>query len=355
MWPFDSKLDGKILRTTGFEDLFPKKDDDLWREWSSSEGSSCTALLQSTARIGFKARAATLLILPNLAWSPFYAGKDVADTVRYSFKTELDFRDLPPRIGEWALGVIECSTKIDPKDLEKDRERDWYRTHQDYLHQLLDVLPPPAAERAFERVDFLDPLPFSGMDFCSGYHPFGRLLRDRRVTETWKRRADGKMREVVLSEIEGRSAPRETWEAAPACYEDEITTQCFSTEGLYYSKDLFADQIAFLASREIEIGKHLFPYLIKIFDEPAYAETRRQICASICREERLFFDHEDVLAAERCLRDLSQGGHPYRADQTDVALILREAIGRYHQREKEAQLAAVSKREQSKVLVQRMS
>ncbi len=172
------------------------------------------------------------------------------------------------------------------------------------------------------------------MDDCSGYNPFQSLLYSS-VDEKWKRNADTKMRQIIKDELAGKIEPREDWEDALKCYARIINFMLYCKEPKY-SDDMFADQIAFIVSKE--------HYAKKLIDSWNVAMILNKLSAGVYKNIRyqvaqfMLLSSEDVFSiwsesslagAYSMLAELGDG------DEELIQKIQLE-IDKYHKNSEEA-------------------
>ncbi|MHB8843034.1 MAG: hypothetical protein ACYC56_14810, partial [Candidatus Aquicultor sp.] len=104
--------------------------------------------------------------------------------------------------------------------------------------------PAEKAEKVFPWFSLLDISTSDNMEDASGYNPFSSILHADKIDEKWKKAADAQMREIVLSEISGKTKPREEWEEAMRQYADIIGLMLYGK--INYSLELYTSQMQFI-------------------------------------------------------------------------------------------------------------
>lgn len=296
-------------------ELFAEDEDATWKDWVDFHGGvikhDLTSLLNSNIKLGFRARALALLLVPDLSLSPVYMKVRDRLTNFAHLGGESIQKDMPLPLVQLASDILcESLDHLTAKGASTEDERRSIRSYQSHLLQVLGILPFEEGEAAFTRYAMNDANAFSGIDEESGYNPFASLLRSNSVDERWKRRADSQMREIVLEELAGKKRPRADHEDALSCYSNHVMMQLFSRNGTYYSKAFFADQIHFLYTlsdnRRGVVGSLGFSLLYERFTEPEHAETRHEIAQLVVlrgSEPLSIYDPETYGVIEKALKE----------------------------------------------------
>lgn len=232
---------------------FPPEENMIWKKWvdfKDRDENDLIGLLFSEINISFKKRALFILLAPSpaflartsnlipLYWKNLNVGSFNSGSNHLS--------QLPLSLIDYAVSlIIEFATTIDWPQTSKEYRyaRSFYN---DCILTLLASLPDEdkLAEKIFPFF-FLRSIPsYSGPEKTFDYGPFKKLLSADNISEKWKRLADLKMREFILSEIACAPKLREEWEPAFSCYSEIVQTQ--SSGRLTYSLDLFVEQIIFI-------------------------------------------------------------------------------------------------------------
>ncbi len=231
-----------------------EEDDKVWKEWSELHGEyhDLLDLMKADVRDQFKARAVSILLAPDLNYLPFKWKEKIfrASSKNYlsligKIPLELFSSDLLSFATQLLYENIGFVRKL-PDGETKDKLLFYYNS---YIISFLGAIkePNPYIGVLFEYFQINDIYPFCGMDDSSGYNPFADLLRVENVSENWKKLADKKMRDVIMSEINAGCEPRADWEVALDCYADIIQLMLHS-DHYPYSDALFASQIEFILS-----------------------------------------------------------------------------------------------------------
>ena len=276
---------------------FPTDDDKIWKQWVDYKRrglGDLVGLLNSDVRDSFKRRAVFLLLVPAAELNPIYWTEEVG-----KFYQKIDFlKNLNPDLLNYASDlVVEFCTMLRPMHCDRpehyshggggvifyvsvpDRYHDALSFYNDCIPLLLALLPEEQCERIFPLFSLRDISTYNNMDDSSGYNPFRNLLCSK-IDERWKKQADAVMRQIIKDELAGRTKPRESWEDALQEYAKAINGMSYSGS-LYYSIDLYADQIQFLVSKE-HYGHELIDdwrvdRIFQILSADTYKEIRYQV------------------------------------------------------------------------------
>lgn len=249
----DLKAFAKRLR----KNFFPIEEDDAWKQWVDFKNrgyQDLVNLLSSDVGDGFKKRALFLLIAPPVHFNVLYWKKETYkylperyDFIRKLSADQLNFAtDLIIKFySAWKLAYLDeakslfmegkGSTVQNPVLSELRNTLHFYNT---CIMHLLALLPEEKAEKIFPLFLLTEDLSPS-----RGYRPFSDLMRDRRIDEKWKKAADSRIREIILSEISGRK-PIEGRRATIEEYADIVAETL--DDKLKYSVELYISQIRFI-------------------------------------------------------------------------------------------------------------
>lgn len=321
---------------------FPTEEDKIWGQWvdyAHRGTEDLVKLLSSNVRDSFKRRAIFLLLVPSADLNPVYWKDEVG-----KFYQNLDFlKTLTPNLLDYATElIVEFYELLRPSHRDKPKNiagggggivvfmqiPDKYHTalcfYNNCILRLLALLPMERGEKIFSLFSLRDISTFSDMEDSSGYNPFQNLLYSE-VDETWKRRSDATMRQIIQNELTGKTQPREKWENALICYAEVIKLQTCG-DGLDYSVGLFADQIQFLVSEE-HFGSELLsswevPRIYKILSADIYKEIRYRVVKFLIfgnnREFSVLSD-DTLIFAERILEEFGE-------DDQNLALKIQTSI-----------------------------
>ena len=332
--------------------FFPTEEDDVWKQWveyKRRDTNDLIRMLTSSVRDSLKRRAVFLLIVPAKELSPinwteevgnFYHSKDFLkklspELLDYAVKLIIDFHMMikPLHSGRpeyYCSGhrggvIIHGSTP--------ERYHDALYFYNECIMLLLEMLPEDQCERIFPLFSLQDVSSYSDFETSSGYNPFLQLLHSN-VDEKWKKRADSTMREIIKSELSGKTKPREDWEGALRCYADIINLQSY---GLSYSVELYADQIKFLVSKEHYgnnlIDEYRMAEILKILSADVFRETRYDIARFVFfgrDEEPKFWIGSSLEGAEMVLNEFGQ-------EDKELAQKAQAVIDEYKARDAENQ------------------
>jgi len=248
----------KALMTRWKSRLFPSEEDQIWQQWvdhKKREWRDLIALLNQEAKDSFKARALYLLFVPDIKMFPFYWSGDtnVFPWSRFpdkSFLQGLSF-ELLDFVTDLVIKFHEYS-KTDEK-----YEDAWY-CYQNYLLELLVLLPEEKAQRVFDQYELRDLYTWQSMDDASGYNPFERLLGNEKINLSWKVLADQKMQEIIKAETEGQHIPRTKWENAFDWYATVWGLNLYS-EKFRSDIDFWAQQLEFILAYTGSQTENVFP------------------------------------------------------------------------------------------------
>ena len=342
----------KTIIETFKRKYFPTQDDSVWKRWvdfKQRETNDLYKLLASDVRDSLKKRALFLLIVPSADFNPIYWTQKVG---KFYHKTDF-FTPLSPELLTYATDlIIEFSKTLRPMHNEKPKQyaeggggitifhsvpgkyHDALYFYNECILHLLTIVPEEKCEQIFPLYSLQDISTYWNMDDCSGYNPFQSLLYSS-VDEKWKRNADTKMRQIIKDELAGKIEPREDWEDALKCYARIINFMLYCKEPKY-SDDMFADQIAFIVSKE--------HYAKKLIDSWNVAMILNKLSAGVYKNIRykvaqfMLLSSEDVFSiwsesslagAYSMLAELGDG------DEELIQKIQLE-IDKYHKNSEEA-------------------
>lgn len=318
---------------------FPSDEDNVWKQWvdyKNRETRDLIGLLSSDVRDSFKRRAVFLLLVPTAEFNPIYWTEKVG---KFYHKTDF-LKILSPDLLAYATNlIIEFYSMLKPAHCDKpehyatggggivfytsvpDKYHDALCFYNNSILVLLTILPEEQREKIFSLFSLQDISTYNNLDDASGYEPF-RSLMCSNVNEKWKIRADATMRQIIKDELAGRTKPREDWEGALDCYANIISCQSY---GIFYSTELYADQMKFLVSKE-HYGYELINdwkvgSIFQILSADAYKEIRHQIARFVVfgnGNEFKVWSNETLNSAEIMLEQF--------AHDEDLAQKLQSAI-----------------------------
>ena len=331
---------------------FPTEEDMKWKSWvdfKSRETRDLVNLLSQKVNDIFKKRALFLLFVPSATVNPLYWKGDIG-----KFYHGLDILDkLTPDLLSYAAElVMQFVTALSPVHCDRprnvaeggggimiymsipDKYHDALSFYNRCILKLLAKLPAEQAEKIFPLYSLNDISTFWNMDTASGYNPFQNLMYSDDINEKWKRLADGKMRDIVRAEIEGKVKPREEHEDALRCYSSFIQRQFY---GSHYPKKLLVEQVQFLVEN-LQPNTHLINCfnVINFFDL-LYADSQKELRHKIARYTVMenmekygrfhVYDTRTRRAAEQMLEEF--------ADDQELAEKVRELIAEGERRQAE--------------------
>lgn len=274
--------------------------DIIWRQWLGlgrggvREPNDLIEIANSDKALAFRARAITILLLPDLRFSPFmWVDNSGIKGWNYLFLyKKINVSTFPDQlkrfIGELVCLNVDAVTATD----YNDKLYNSIFGYNKYILQMLAILSEKdhLAERLFNRYHMIDPVGYSGMEECSGYHPFEELMWAE-VPETWKWLADKKMHEIVLSEVQGKTKPRHDWEDALSCYAGIVRYYVCVRDRFIYGIDLYISQITFLmnlknaAKYSVIESRHLRKTL-ELLDGEVNRELRHRVSRYVVLDTR---------------------------------------------------------------------
>jgi len=296
------------------EKFFPTEEDSIWEKWvdyADRDEKSLIELLSSDARDNFKKRALFILLVPSNDFNPLYWKKNVGQFYyRDEFLKKLNDNQLDyvaDLIYEFCLAL----RSSEPKNVAEGGEGfvmfmsvpDKLVKPLDYYNRcilsLLPSLPEEKAKKLFSLFSFIDLVAYFGLDDASGYNPFRDLLYSD-ISEELKKVADDKMRQIILSELAGKTKPRKDWEGALHQYADIVQSMSHSKPS--YSLDLYASQIQFIMDnrkgRSDLISNYLVINLFNIFVDEKFAKLRRTIARYSLLENNEAFSRFSIYGKE---------------------------------------------------------
>lgn len=232
--------------------------DKVWKNWVDLKRREFRDLVgliaDPSVKKGIKARALVVLYCPDRDHCPVYWPND-GDNSRVMADRDLDLSGLAPELVKLAIDMtirylIGANLRV--AKVDKDA-KDLVYVFQSCICPLLRVASETDVDKLLDLFDLNDTEPWMNMDFSSGYNPYIRLMYDKEVTLELKRKADAKMREIVLSEAQGKFKPRVDWEDAVKCYSRFLTTQTYGKEE-HYSSELYVSQWDFLLDVALKFG-----------------------------------------------------------------------------------------------------
>ncbi len=196
--------------------------------------------------------------------------------------------------------------------LKAKQDTDHLCNYNYYLRALMRYVNSEKAEALLERYLFNDVQPYSSMEDASGYNPFIELMLDRGISGDIKKKADDKMRQIVLSEVNGESRPRAPWENAYGRYKDIVMFSVFGGNP-HYGIDLFADQLNFLLDYDYAydhpiIASYEVLSVLNLLSGDEYKDLRYKITEHVMSERGKFFVYDlgSLTAAEAMLNECGQ-------------------------------------------------
>lgn len=327
---------------------FPSEDDKIWKQWvdyKRRETGDLIKLLNCDIRDSLKKRAIFLLIVPSSEFNPIYWTEEVG-----KFYHKFDFlKTLNPGLLSYVTDlIVEFYGMLMPMHCDKpkhyteggggitvfwsvpDKYHDALYYYNNCILQLLTILPEEQCDRIFSLFSLRDISTYWNMEDASGYNPFQSLLYSD-VNEKWKKQADGKMRQIIIDELSGKTKPREEWENALKCYSYIITLQLYG-EKIPYSVDLFADQINFLVSED-HYGEELINSwnvvkLLQILSADIYKEIRYKVAKFMVvgnKGEFSIHSEETLQGAKMMLDEFGQ-------DEKELTQRIQSAIEEYEKK-----------------------
>ncbi len=242
--------------------FFPSEEDKAWKQWvdyKDRKTRDLTELLSSDVKDSFKNRALYLLVVPSADFNALYWKKDIG---KFYHRTDFLKTLTPDQLNYVTDLIIEFCSVLKPMHCDKpknvveggggitvhmsipDKYHDALYFYNTCILHLLLLLPVEKAEQIFPHFSLIDVSTYWNMDDASGYNPFSHLLHIAEIDEKWKKEADTRMREIILSEISGKSKPREDWEEAIRQYASIVQMMTYGE--LKYSLELYASQIQFI-------------------------------------------------------------------------------------------------------------
>ncbi|TSD02119.1 MAG: Uncharacterized protein Athens071425_138 [Parcubacteria group bacterium Athens0714_25] len=350
---------------------FPTEEDMKWKKWvdfKSREVRDLLDLLSQQVNDSFKKRALFLLMVPSAAVNPLYWKGDIGKFYHRSDILDKLTPDLLSYVSELitqfvtALSPMHCDR---PRNVAEggggimvymsipDKYHDALHFYNHCILKLLAKLPAEQAEKIFPLYSLNDISTFWNMDFASGYNPFRNLMYSDDINEKWKRLADGKMRDIVRAEIEGKAKPREEHEDALRCYSSFIQMQFY---GLHYSKKFFIEQVQFLVDN-LQSNKHLIDAFnvinfFELLSADSFKELRHKIAryAVIKNVEEYgrfhVYDAETRRAAGQMLEEF--------ADDQELVEKVRELIAEREKRDAEDAVHQAEKKETEESILEAM-
>ena len=263
--------------------FFPAEEDKAWKQWvdyKDRENCDLIDLLSSDVKDSFKRRALFLLVVPSADFNPIYWTKEIgkfyhqtdflknltADQLDYVTDLIIEFCSmLKPIHCAKPKGVVEGGGGVTVFMSIPDKYHDALYFYNNCILQLLILLPVEKAKKVFPHFSLIDISTYSNMEDASGYNPLKNIFYIEEIDERWKREADARMCEIVLSEISGVSKPREKWEEAIRQYADIVQMMLYGE--IKYSLELYASQIQFIMDNRQGKNKLIDNWqVIKLFD-----------------------------------------------------------------------------------------
>lgn len=194
---------------------------DPWKNWVRAADHSSQELLDivyGRFQEEYQKRAMFLLLVPDTRLAPF--GWNHREPFHFLHQ-EVDFRKV--EVGLRSHAVYWLTKFIDYARYsvtDKDSKSFLLNTYNQYILQLLEVLPPEdnQAETIFQYFSIDDPAVSPIVINGSGYNPLLALWKNSKINERWKRLAEIEIRQIIQRELRGESTPLKWWENALPCY-----------------------------------------------------------------------------------------------------------------------------------------
>ena len=243
----------------GLSDTDAAEQNQTWSDWlvlKKREWRDLRSLSEDVdIDVSFRARALTILLVPYVGLEPFAWPKNESSLTNSHFMLDkIAFKELPEQLLQFVFKLLPACMKI-AYDANPESESKVSHTLFFYRHLVqiaLEVLPEEDsfAETLFNLWQPLDPIVYWNMETCSGYDALGSLLRAS-VPDTFKRRADQMMRDIVIAELNGETEVRAEHEHAGRQYMDLVQMILYSDE-FPYEIELFASQVEFLIGLDLK-------------------------------------------------------------------------------------------------------
>lgn len=348
----------ELLNRFKGELAFSSEDERIWESWADFKKRDFRDLrdiLTGNYKVGFKKRALFAALVPHHQWIPFKWMFDIGSQESYLFLQGMELKRLEVNLLRFATKLIRQFKQLleDNPSVVKDPTEALF-AYNNYLIQLLSLLPADEKEEVFNSFSLNDARVYWNMDTASGYNPFGSLLWSAGIEETYKKRADDKMRPIISAELRGEVTPRAEHEEAVKCYAYIIQLLLYSEDNLPYSIELFADQVDFIVSLKNcgdkrlinawDIGK-----LFNLLAEDRFRGVRHRIARFVlfCNGEFSVCSQEIMAASEKMLAE-------FGAEDDELRLALERIVADGRQRIDENKEAQQKHRSAEEAIISRM-
>ncbi len=315
--------------------LFPASDDAPWANWLRCHRPNWRALMTGLKTGGYRltiqARLLSLLFAPHFDVVP---SRILVDPALHRDITDKNYVH---------MGHDDCLKGLDPELLPflADLLCDGYdyratSMKNSLLIDFLGVLPEELGEGVFTRCQWLSPFPYENGEEASGYHGYGRLMRNRDIPLSFKQRATAMMRDIVKNEVSGHTKPRVTWEAAVPCFIDELLLGLYDRLQLPFPRALLRGELEFLftlpLAANVRIPTIYWDKLMQVFSRDTLEERAFRIALARnfflnppeYRDKHQFTTETEVILAERALGDLGD-------EEPAISKVIRDTIARSRQ------------------------
>lgn len=258
-----------------------EKQNDVWKQWvnlQANDRSNLKRLAREEVDDVFKARALALTMTPRSRWFPFFwTGEKIPFTHDLCLWDEEVFANMSSRVAEFAAKLLAFNLDILGTAPESDIEV-WcaLKNYPALVCPLITVLDAsnPIATRLFE----LYPIDESR---------FGTFMK-RDVAESWKVRADERMREYVLKNLSG--IPIE--DSRMLTFYVYTLEQRAVSESPSYSTDLLASQLEFVLTLEgvhtLQLFNHtVVGHLLTTIGNAQFRHLRHRLARHVVFSESL--------------------------------------------------------------------
>jgi hypothetical protein len=343
-----------------FPQLFRSADDATWQEWLAFDGRNSHSLIDLTKdpQISpcFKARALSPLIVPICSWSPA-CPRTGSEAGHNPFREVTTLGELPDPLIDFASAlVVECADRLASRRHGMIRNPlGAERILQGYLLQLLGRVPYAEGEPIFTYFELNAVKPHYALQSNSGFDMFRALMFASDVDERWKRRADARLRTVILVEEADECDPRARSETAVNRYE-RLLISYLECQEPPYSRDFYADQWTFLAvlSRSRVFMASVYPAkLFELFSGPHHVGLRGWIARSAFLSDEPFQVSlgETLRFAEAVVAELATAN----TANVEIATAAQRAIDAARVRLDEERSASLRHQQTRQRLIERMS
>ncbi len=231
--------------------FFSPDNDRLWKEWVEAkdyrdEGDLRRLLEQDNISDSFKARAIYLLLVPDMLGidrnpDPVFWNRKLYPLCR----EEKIPKNLSPILLSFAAGLIVLFLpKV--KELRDPSDSFTFHFYCSTMVNLMCLIPLAEAKKLLMYFPLNNYKAWADWDNSSGYFPFSVLIDRKEIPDELKFLAAEKMKEIIRSEQEGRTKPREWYENALKCFADIIQLHLSGNSDLPFGVKFFAEQMGFL-------------------------------------------------------------------------------------------------------------